>query len=74
MPETKEELKEIFRRTGKPPNTRIVDIQKGIIQLLGFEPEFGVSCLNKINEDFPGDREMMAKMQYFALSAEIACT
>lgn len=74
MPETKEELKEVFRRTGKPPNNEVVAMQRGVLELLGFEPEFGVSCLNRINQDFPGDRELLGKMQYFAVSAELACT
>ena len=47
MPETKEELRTLFRSTGKPPNERIVAMQREILTLLGYDPDFGVACLNK---------------------------
>jgi hypothetical protein len=73
MPETKDELKLIFKTTGKPPSARVVELQRGILVLLGHDADFGVSCLNRINEDFPGDRELVGKMQYYATCAEVSC-
>mmetsp|Transcript_10870 Transcript_10870/g.14956 ORF Transcript_10870/g.14956 Transcript_10870/m.14956 type:complete len:538 (-) Transcript_10870:240-1853(-) len=73
MVETKEELKSVFRSTGKLPNEIIVEMQHGILSLLGYDPKFAVSCLNKIGEDFPNDKELLMKMQYFAMCAQVAC-
>jgi hypothetical protein len=38
----------------------------------GFEAKFGVECLNKIQTDFPDDKELMTKFQYFATCAQLA--
>ncbi len=73
MPETKEELKVLYKTTGKPPGHRIVEMQRGVLVLLGYDPDYGVSCLNKVNQDFPGDRELLGKMQYYAVCAEVSC-
>lgn len=73
MPETKQELKQVYDQTKKMPNERVVQMQREIIQLLGYDPDFGVSCLNRISKDFPNDPEIAQKMQYFVMSAEMAC-
>lgn len=73
MKETKEELKSIFQTTSRLPNQRIIDMQHSILTMLGYEPSFAVSCLNKIGQDFASDREILMKMQYFAMSAQVAC-
>ena len=73
MTETKEELKSVFKSTNKLPNQRVIDMQHGILTMLGFEPSFAVSCLNKISQDFGSDREILTKMQYFAMCAQVAC-
>ncbi len=73
MPETKEELKSVFIKTQKIPNEKVVELQRSVIKLIGFNPDFGVSCLNRINTDFPNDRELMMKMQHFAVCAEVSC-
>ena len=73
MPETKAELKLTFEKTNKLPNEKVVEMQRGVLKLIGFNPDFGVSCLNRINVDFPEDREIMMKMQHFALCAELSC-
>lgn len=73
MKETKEELKSIFQSTHKLPNQRIIDMQHSVLTMLGYEPSFAVSCLNKIAQDFASDREVIMKMQYFAMCAQVAC-
>jgi hypothetical protein len=73
MPETKDELKRLYQSSGKPPNERVVSMQRETLSLLGFGPDFGVSCLNRVGSDFPADRELQTKMQYFAACAQIAC-
>lgn len=73
MPETKEELRSIFITKGKVPNERVVEMQRNVLKLLGYNADFAVSCLNRIPADFGQDREVMMKMQQFALCAELAC-
>ena len=73
FPETKQELKDIYSTTKSLPNQRVIEIQRNVLKLLGYNPDFAVSCLNKIPQDFGTDREVMVKMNQFALCAETAC-
>jgi hypothetical protein len=73
LPETKEELRNIFLSSKKVPNERVIEMQRNVIKLLGYNPDFGVQCLSRINTDFPNDRDVAMRMQYFATSAELAC-
>jgi hypothetical protein len=73
MPDTKQELKSIFDSTKAMPNQRVIEMQRNLLKMLGYNPDWAVSCLNKIPQDFGTDREVMIKMQQFALCAETAC-
>lgn len=72
MPETKKELRLIAQATREMPGQRIIELQRSLLPLMGYDPDFGVSCLNKISTDFPGDRELMNKFQMYAACAEFA--
>ncbi len=72
MPETKEELRKIARETKEPPGQRIIEMQRSLIRTMGYDPDYGVSCLNKISTDYPGDRELMGKFQMYAGCAEFS--
>jgi hypothetical protein len=73
MPETKETLKKVYLNTREMPNKEIIDMQRGILAKLGFNPDYACSCLNNVAQIFPNDQEIFMKMQLFALSAELAC-
>ena len=73
MPETKAELKQLFLQTREAPGAKIIEIQRSIIEMVGLEASYGVSCLNRITTDFPDDRELMTKMQNFAMCAQVSC-
>jgi hypothetical protein len=73
LPEIKKELREIYLSTNSIPNERVIEIQRNLLKLLGFYPDFAVKCLNDVGTRFRADREVAMKMQYFALSAELAC-
>lgn len=73
MNETKAELKKIFLQTGMPPNERIVAMQREVLTWIGLDADFGVSCLNRMSEDFPNDKELAMKMQAFAACAQLSC-
>jgi hypothetical protein len=74
MPETKEELRMIAKATNEMPGKRIIEMQRSLLPLLGYDADFGVSCLNRTSRDFPGDQELMGKFQVYAVAAEFAGT
>ncbi len=73
LPETKELLSNIARLDKKSPAEKCVQIQREILEKLGFNKDYGVSCLNNIAHDFPNDREIEVKMQHFAMRAQFGC-
>jgi hypothetical protein len=73
MPETRKELRSLFLENNTVPNERVIEMQRNILKQLGYHPDFAVSCLNRIGQDFHNDREIMTKMQFFATGAEVAC-
>jgi len=44
-----------------------------VLNWIGLNADFGVSCLNTLQQDFPEDRELAAKVQQFALCAQVSC-
>ncbi|CAM9626274.1 unnamed protein product, partial [Chrysoparadoxa australica] len=73
LPETKEELSALYKSSGEPPSDRIVEYQKEVIEMLGYEREHGVNCLNQMHQDFPDDMMLQRRMQKFAMVANMAC-
>ena len=73
MPDTKQILKEVYESTGKPPNEKVIDLQRSMLSNLGFDPDYGVSCLNRIATNFPDDRSLAMKVNQFAMAAQVAC-
>jgi hypothetical protein len=73
MPETKAALRQVFVSTKKPPNERMIEMQRSVFVMLGYEPDFGVSCMNSVQRDYPDNREIAQKMQQFAICAQVHC-
>eukprot|EP01084_Bolivina_argentea_P203995 348321_1 len=67
----KEALADQFNKTKQPPNSMIIDMQKEIIECLGFEKEHGIKTLTKITQSVPA---LGARMQRFARIAHQSCT
>lgn len=72
MPEVKEELKQIYAKTGKPGNERLIEIQRNLLKLLGYDPDSGIRSLNDLPTLYPNDQELMMKMQCFIIASEHA--
>jgi hypothetical protein len=72
MPETKKELRELFASTGAPPGPRIIELQRSVLTLLGFEPDAAIAVLNTVGTEFANDKEVLTKMQYFGQCAQVA--
>lgn len=72
MPDTKTELKSLFRSTRQPPNARVIEYQRSILELLGIEPSYGVEKLQAFIAANPNDREVFMKMQQYTMCAQVA--
>ena len=70
--ETKAELRAMFESTGQMPNKRIIDMQHQVLELIGVEHKYGVSCLNSIPQTYANDRELHIKMNQFMIRANLA--
>ena len=57
----------------KPYTFQVITIQRETLEMMGVEHQYGVSCLNRISQDYPEDREIPSKMQQFMLGASLAC-
>ena len=53
MPETKVALKLYYETNNKPPGEKVIEIQKQVLNLLGLDAEFAISCLNNVRADYP---------------------
>mmetsp|Transcript_38232 Transcript_38232/g.49315 ORF Transcript_38232/g.49315 Transcript_38232/m.49315 type:complete len:396 (+) Transcript_38232:119-1306(+) len=72
LEETKQRLEEKFREIQTPPNELVIEMQHDMLENLGIGKDFGVSMLNRINQDFPGDIMINSAMREFAQSTQIA--
>jgi len=73
MSETKATLRQVFLATKKPPNEKMIEMQRSVLVMIGYDADFGVSCLNTLQRDYPDNRELAHKMQQFALCAQVHC-
>jgi len=72
QPQIKAELKKIYTDTGEEPNARVIELQRNMLETLGFEADHGCACLNKAGEDYPENQGLMMKFNTFAMGAQAA--
>lgn len=73
MPETKKELRQIYQTSLSPPNNRIIQLQRDMLETMGFQSDFGVTELSRIPANFPDDHMVMGQMRQFMMCAQVAC-
>ena len=61
-----------YETNNKPPGEKVIEIQKQVLNLLGLDAEFAISCLNNVRADYPEDPELHQKMHLFGLCAQTA--
>jgi hypothetical protein len=71
-PPVKAELRTIARETGQPPNERIIALQRSVLELLGYEADFGCAQLNKLGQTHSNDRMLIQRFQQFVMGAQTA--
>mmetsp|Transcript_22778 Transcript_22778/g.53158 ORF Transcript_22778/g.53158 Transcript_22778/m.53158 type:complete len:352 (+) Transcript_22778:61-1116(+) len=62
-----------LQKTGQMPNQLIIDAQRDLLEVLGFEKNHGCQCLSKLGVDFPDDKELAARYQQWHSRAQGAC-
>jgi len=73
MPAFREALARHLRERRRMPNTLIVEAQKDLLEVIGFERDHGCRCLSNIPKDFPGDQEIGQRFQLWQRKAHQAC-
>jgi len=73
MPETIQILAEHMAATNKVPNELIINIQKDMLEDLGFERNHACAMLNRIPQDFPNDQELHQKFETWRAKAQATC-
>merc|ERR1712107_600555 len=58
LPETRQALLAVANKTKQMPNTEIIQLQRGLLEVLGFEKDHGCKMLARISQDFPNDTEL----------------
>lgn len=73
LPETHERLVKHMQKTKQLPNQVIINIQRDLLEVLGFERDHGCAMLSRIGQDFPDDKEMHMRFQGWQKKAEATC-
>lgn len=72
QPEVKLLLKQQYQSLHSPPNQKVIELQRKMLCVLGYEADFAVSQLNLISSKYDESSDVVLKMQYFMMSASIA--
>jgi len=73
LPETHKRLVEHMMTTNQVPNTVIVEMQRDMLEVIGWEREHGCAMLGKVGQDYPTDQELHRRMQGWQQKASQAC-
>jgi len=69
-PSFREALRKHMQETAKMPNDEIIEAQKDLLEILGFERAHGCACLEKIGSQYPDDKEVLQKFQMWQRKAK----
>ena len=73
LPETSLRLKKHLEKTGKFANTFVIELQRDMLEVLGFEKDHGCAMLSNISKDFRGDRELFERFEDWRMKATQFC-
>lgn len=62
LPETHAVLSDYVQQNKKQPNTVIIEMQRDMLEVIGFEREHGCRMLSNVGTDFPKDKELHQRM------------
>lgn len=73
LPETIQELMAHLVRTGQVPNNIIIQMQRSMLENLGFEADHGCDQLGRIPQVYSEDKELLGRMQAWMHKAQTTC-
>jgi len=73
LPETHLRMKKHIEKTGKMPNTTIIEMQRDMLEVHGWEKEHGCKMLSNIAKDFPNDQELFGRFEGWKQKATTTC-
>jgi len=73
LPETHLRMKRHLEKTGKMPNTVIIELQRDMLEVHGWEKEHGCKMLSNIAKDFPNDQELFGRFEGWKQKATQTC-
>mmetsp|Transcript_2609 Transcript_2609/g.6862 ORF Transcript_2609/g.6862 Transcript_2609/m.6862 type:complete len:379 (-) Transcript_2609:145-1281(-) len=73
LPETHLRLKKHIEKTGKMPNTVIIEMQRDMLEVHGWERDHGCNMLSNISKDFPNDQELFGRFEGWRQKATQTC-
>lgn len=73
LPETQEALLKHMEEKQEIPNAVIIETQRDLLEVVGWEREHGCQCLNKISQDYPNDKELFGRMSFWQKKAHTTC-
>lgn len=73
LPETRAQLQEHMQKKKEIPNQLIIDIQRDMLEVFGFERDHGCAMLSRIPIDFPKDQELHQKFELWRRKAQGTC-
>lgn len=71
LKETKEYLMSCVAK-GMAGNKVVIDLQRNVLVLLGYDADYACSFLDKMSQLYSQDREIISKLQQFALCAQLS--
>lgn len=72
-PETQKRLLEYMKDHKKMPSELIIDMQKDMLEVFGYEREHGCMCLMEIQNERPDDQELAKQFEKWHNVARMAC-
>lgn len=73
LPETHERLIKHMQKTKRLPNEIIINIQRDLLEVLGYERDHGCAMLSRISQDYPNDKELHTRFGGWQSKAETTC-
>ncbi len=73
MKETKKYLRNL-NANGKPVQPVVIELQRNILTLMGYDATYACNCLNEISAKYADDEDLMTKMQQFAMCAQVSAS
>mmetsp|Transcript_119712 Transcript_119712/g.187773 ORF Transcript_119712/g.187773 Transcript_119712/m.187773 type:complete len:487 (+) Transcript_119712:60-1520(+) len=70
VPEFDKRLRTHVQETKTAPNQIMIDMQKGMLEVVGIEKEFGCNQLSHIPKDFPQDKEIQHRFMHWQQVAQ----